>query len=119
MNSSNPDIDLGDWVKRLATPAPIEMELARQIRADADEYVPFLSGQLASDIMIEAGTHPSIVYAKEYAQKQWNGVSPHGKKFNYTKTHHKKAGPEWVNMAKEERLLDWVDLSKDLIINGR
>ena len=117
--SSNPNINLGDWVKRLESPSGIEMALAKQVRADADEYVPFLAGKLASVVSIESGVHPSIIYKEDYAQTQWNGVSKHGKKFNYTKTFHDKAGPEWVNAAKEEHLDGWINLTKDLIIHGR
>ena len=75
--------------------------VGEQIRADSDQFVPRLSGDLRTFVNISAsGNKAEIVYDSKYAAYQWFGV---GIK-NYTTP---GTGPEWCERAKNQYLADW------------
>ncbi|APX72865.1 minor capsid protein [Companilactobacillus allii] len=115
----NNQVNLGEWSQRLSNPKNIELALAYKITEMSDPYVPFRSGAMAGHTKIigdDVGAH--IVYSEKYSHKQFVGVSPSGKPFNYTITHHPDAGSHWINRVKDESIDEIKEFTEEALIHG-
>ncbi len=75
---------------------------------DTSPFVPFLSGSLdASPITSAQRGKGLIVYNKPYAKRLYYGTG-----FNFTKSHHPKAGAYWFERAKKIHLKKWLEIAK-------
>lgn len=92
----------------------VEGLLADNVRADADPFVPYLSGNLARDSVnvIDTGAHHQIVYDAPYA----NYVFDPKHRLNYTKKDHPLAGPDWIAQAKDQHMNDWERLVGEMLL---
>lgn len=82
--------------------------VAEQIRADSDQFVPRLTGDLRTYVNIQAdGNEADLIYNSKYAKYQWFGV---GMK-HYTTP---GTGPEWCEKARRQYGLEW----GKVLVNG-
>jgi hypothetical protein len=76
--------------------------LAEQIRADSDQFVPRLTGDLRTFVNVRTNMNEAeLIYNSRYAVYQWFGV---GMK-HYTTI---GTGPEWCEVARNRYGNDWV-----------
>ena len=76
--------------------------LAEQVRADSDQFVPRLTGDLRTfvDIKQTGQNKVELVYTMDYAIYQWFGVNMK----NYTTP---GTGAEWCEKARNKYGKDW------------
>lgn len=94
-----------------ALPQALQM-LGEQVRADSDQFVPRLTGDLRTYISFEAGAKKvGLVYESKYAAYQWYG---NGMK-NYTTP---GTGAEWCEKARNVYGADWEKVLANAIFKG-
>lgn len=97
---------------KAALPLALQM-LAEQVRADSDQFVPRLTGDLRTFINIEAkdNNKASLVYDSKYAARQWFGIG--------IKNHSTPGtGPEWCEKARNVHGKDWETVLGQAIFKG-
>jgi hypothetical protein len=82
--------------------------VAEQVRADSDQYVPRLTGDLRTFVNIQTDKNEAdLIYNSKYAKYQWYGV---GMK-HYTTL---GTGPEWCEVARRQHGQEW----GKVLVNG-
>lgn len=76
--------------------------LAEQVRADSDQYVPRLTGDLRTFVNVNSldENTAGLIYDSKYASYQWYGIGMS----NYTTP---GTGPEWCEKARNKYGTDW------------
>lgn len=85
----------------------LDNEVLRQSRP----YVPFRTGMLVNTAIVERPG--KLVYVQPYARRQY-----YGQDFNFTLTHHPKAGPKWVDRAKAVHFPAWLEGVERILKGG-
>lgn len=112
---TNVTVNLNPFMANLSNSQNLRYILATAIENDAEQFVPFLSGQLAgSAVILETPTTTKLVYDKIYALYLYNALvmdypghvkGPHKKvaepkkNLNFTRTQHPKASGHWIDQA--------------------
>lgn len=108
-----------------------QRDLAYQIIADTQDYVPFNQGILSNSAHTE-NENQEIVYNTPYARYLYMGklmldsrgsawAKKHTKKhvvnkdLTYSKEHHSKAGAKWYERSKEDNLENWINTVKKAV----
>jgi hypothetical protein len=108
-------VRLGSWAERIRDVHEVERELADNVRADVDPFVPFRVGDLAGTIdMLDIGSMIQIRYSMQYAHYVFIGVAMAGNPraltgtpLNYFHGKHSEAGADWVERAKAQLMPSW------------
>lgn len=87
--------------------------LDAQIIKDTTPFVPMVTGMLASS-PIRNKVVGVITYDTPYARRLFYGIT-----FNFTKTFHPAAGPQWTERSKSLWMKKWTELVIKLLITGR
>lgn len=95
----------------------VNAELANQVMADMDQFVPYKNGPLANSAHV-AANDKTIVYTVPYARAQFYGIINGSPVVNYTRTEHPQATKRWDLRAKSLYLSSWQKLTADLILRG-
>ena len=100
---------LRDLIGEIDKNLPVCLSIvAEQVRADSDQYVPRLTGQLRTFVEVQAkGNEADLIYNSKYAKYQWYGV---GMK-HYTTL---GTGPECFEVARRQYGQEW----GNVLING-
>lgn len=88
-----------------------------RIVKDTDEFVPYKSGNLASNVSINP-SNSTITYEEDYASYAFNPVSPKGVPKQYTHTVHKNAQDYPFEKSASEHDVEYAEVfRKELMQN--
>ena len=88
-----------------------------RIVKDTDEFVPYKSGNLASNVTTNHSAS-SFTYEEDYASYAFNPISPKGVPKQYTHTVHKNAQGYPFGKSASEHEVEWIELfRKELMQN--
>lgn len=79
-----------------------------KIVKDTDDYVPYKTGKLSSNVSIDEYTS-TIEYKEPYASFAFNDVSPSGLPKEYNKSIHTKAGGYPLKRSFEDNEVKWAE----------
>lgn len=100
-------IDLGKLVPNVQKASDkAQYAFASQVMQDIRPYVPFLEGTLSNTSLLSFDGK-EIIYPMTYAGRLYKGNG-----FNFTKTFHPLAGPEWDIRAKAVHMSSWEQMAK-------
>jgi hypothetical protein len=120
-------VTFGPWYQRLIQPRGVVQDLASKVREDADPFVPYRDGNLASGVaFLTQGLTVQIVYTSVYAHYVFKGVAMAGhapkhytgKSLNYFTGKHSQAGADWIERAKSANMPGWESLVKGMLLDG-
>lgn len=114
-------VELGSWAEQIRDAHEVERELADNVRADVDPFVPFRSGDLAGTVdVLDVGSMMQIRYSMEYAHYVFIGLAMAGNPrmltgtpLNYFRGQHAQAGADWVERAKSQFMPNWESFVKE------
>lgn len=95
----------------------VNAELANQVMADMDQFVPYKNGPLANSAHV-AANDKTIVYTVPYARAQFYGIINGSPVVNYTRTEHPQATKRWDLKAKSLYLDQWQTITVQKLLGG-
>jgi hypothetical protein len=87
-----------------------------RIVKDTDEYVPYKSGDLSSNVSINP-SNSSFTYEEDYASYAFNPISPKGVPKQYTHTVHKNAQGHPFEKSASEHEVEWIEVFRKELMN--
>lgn len=92
-------------------------KVLKQIVKDTDEYVPYKTGKLSSNVEVKP-ISSEIVYKEEYASFAFEPVSRSGKPKKYSVERHSNAQGYPLQAAEKENSDKWAELYAKELLNG-
>ncbi len=108
---------LENFVKDIKKKVASNLDGARRktierIVKDTDEFVPYKTGSLASNVSISPESN-SFTYEEDYASFAFEPIAPSGLPKQYTKTVHTKAQGYPFEKSVSEHDVEWVELFRE------
>lgn len=95
----------------------VNAELADQVLADMDQFVPYKKGPLSQSAHV-AANDKTIVYVAPYARAQFYGIIHGSPVRNYTRNEHPQATKRWDLKAKSLYGDQWAALAASRLLKG-
>lgn len=98
---------------------PAQKKTLEKIIKDTDEYVPYKTGELASNVKSSVKSNVGeIKYLAPYVSYAFEPIAPSGVPKQYTKTVHTKAQGHPLDKSAEEHESEWLEYFKEALLHG-